>query len=73
MSQIQNQIQPTAEPSHPAYAPMREDEARARNRAARALLQEWRGDVSGYEEDNAEAIERALALAPLSLREYGSK
>lgn len=74
-----SQRQPTDAPGHPAYAlhpayaRMSENEARARNQAARALLEEWRGDLSGYEEDNADAIERALAPAPLSLREYGSK
>jgi hypothetical protein len=48
----------------------------AKNQAAIALLDEWLADESGYENDNAEAIERALAAIndnPLSLREPSSK
>lgn len=47
-----------------------------RNKAALALLEEWRNDTSGYEEDNAAAIDRALSIAqtePFRLREPSAK
>ena len=46
---------------------------RERNQALARLLDEWAADESGYEEDNAEAIERALQGYPLSLREASAK
>lgn len=51
------------------YAVPSEEEIKVRNLAARKLLREWETDASGYEEENAEAIERALKDAPLSLRD----
>ncbi len=44
-----------------------------RNRGLLRLLQTWAEDESGYEEENAEAIDRAIDGYPLSLREHISK
>lgn len=44
---------------------------REMNQAALQLMRQWEADDSGYEEENADAIERALAVSPLSLREVG--
>lgn len=43
------------------------------NQATLELIRQWKADDSGYEEENADAIERALAVSPLSLREIGRK
>lgn len=51
-------------------------EYQARNLAALALLDTWENDTSGYEEENAEAIDRALSRTetePFALREPSIK
>jgi bifunctional DNA-binding transcriptional regulator/antitoxin component of YhaV-PrlF toxin-antitoxin module len=46
---------------------------RAQNQKAIDLIHSWQNDDSGYEEENAEAIERALTIPPLSLRGVAQK
>lgn len=46
---------------------------RQHNLATQELLHQWQNDTSGYEEEQADAIERALTVEPLSLREVGRK
>ncbi len=56
-----------------AYAAPSEEDIKSRNLAAQRLLRTWMTDESGYEEANADAIERALQVSPVSLREHPVK